>query len=140
MRSQNSTILGPTMAFIFIMTIVSIVVGATKVISHRLPALEERLKAPLATFSPEEAAHEIPEGLCWMLTDREGYAFDWQAFCDEHPNCLDAFKAKGIPFPPQAKQYDPADWHTWPDFFEQDAGTISCTTDTDCLKKHGHGM
>ncbi len=140
MRSQTTSLFGPAMVFVIIVTIVSIIVGATTVISHRLPDVNDSPINQPFQFSAEEAAHEIPDGLTWALTDREGYAFDWQAFCDQHPNCLDAFKAKGIPFPPLAKAYDPADWHTWPDYFEQDAGTISCTTDTDCLTKHGHDM
>ncbi|MHC1728558.1 MAG: hypothetical protein AB9866_21580 [Syntrophobacteraceae bacterium] len=79
-------------------------------------------------FSPEEKAQEIPEGLTLMLVDKHGYGFDWDAYCNENPDCHDVFLAKKIRMIP-----------VQPLFIESDPNGI-CTTDTDCQNKHGFDM
>ena len=103
-------------------------------------------------FSAEELAQEIPDGLTWILTDKDGSAFDWQAFCEQHTNCREAFRAKGIPTPQLTEQgpspetmeefYDRMANELWEKEHpnEDDSASINCTTDAECYAKHGHDM
>lgn len=101
-------------------------------------------------FSGEEAANELPDGLQWTLIDKDGYAFDWVAFCESHKNCAEAFRAKGVPFPKiEGLTYRPEDmakyYDRMADDLEREQDTycdrdreecpVQCTTDSDCMAK-----
>ena len=96
------------------------------------------------SFSAEEVAREIPDGVHWILTDKDGYEFDWDAFCAEHPNCLEAFRLKGIPFPQNhSSAWGPEDDEAFyarqaeDRWQNQDDDNVGCTTDTDCRLNFG---
>ena len=108
-------------------------------------------------FSAEEIAREIPDGVHWILTDKDGYEFDWDAFCSEHPNCLEGFRLKGIPFPQnhssawgpedEAAYYNRLAEDMWNDEQErlgedhdlENFEHVGCSTDMECTAKYGGG-
>ena len=139
-------------ALLFFTTLNALVFGALPLIDARMQHSVEAIKSP--QFSAEEIAKEIPEGVHWILTDKDGYEFDWDAFCAEHPNCLEAFRLKGIPFPQnhsaawapeddeafyarQAEDRSQDDHCRVRPLLDQDINDDGCTTDTDCRLKFG---
>ena len=57
------------------------------------------------SFSAEEIAQEIPDGVHWILIDKDGLRFRLGRILPEHPNCLEAFRLKGIPFPQNHRRH-----------------------------------
>lgn len=126
---------------ILIASLVLVIGFALKsLIDHRHAQTFAAISAPgnSPVFSGEEAANELPDGLQWVLIDSEGDTFDWVAFCEEHPNCMEAFKAKGVPFPKiEGLTCRPEDMATYYERMATERDGEDCTTDSECTDKFG---